>query len=195
MNNKKKLVKENWKSALLIENASIQDAMLNIEKTSLKISIIVDEENKLIGTVSDGDIRRGLLDGLSLTSNINKIINKNPLFVKSNLSNEEVTKLMKSTSLFQIPIVDKNLRVVGMHLLNENSETKIKENIVLIMAGGMGDVLSGIISSFMAQKMTLFNAACLGVYLHAEAADEYADALGENGLTPTDVLEIIKELV
>lgn len=138
MNNKKKLVKENWKSALLTENASIQDAMLNIEKTSLKISIIVDEENKLIGTVSDGDIRRGLLDGLSLTSNINKIINKNPLFVKSNLSNEEVTKLMKSTSLFQIPIVDKNLRVVGMHLLNENSETKIKENIVLIMAGGMG---------------------------------------------------------
>ena len=43
--------------------------------------------------------------------------------------------------------------------------------------------------------MTLFNAACLGVDLHAEAADEYADALGENGLTPTDVLEIIKELV
>ena len=61
--------------------------------------------------------------------------------------------------------------------------------------GGMGDVLSGIISSFVAQKMTLFNAACLGVDLHAEAADEYADALGENGLTPTDVLEIIKELV
>ena len=61
--------------------------------------------------------------------------------------------------------------------------------------GGMGDVLSGIISSFVAQKMTLFNAACLGVDLHAEAADEYADTLGENGLTPTDVLEIVKELV
>ena len=61
--------------------------------------------------------------------------------------------------------------------------------------GGMGDVLSGIISSFVAQKMTLFNAACLGVDLHAEAADEYAGALGENGLTPTDVLEIVKELV
>ena len=61
--------------------------------------------------------------------------------------------------------------------------------------GGMGDVLSGIISGFVAQKMTLFNAACLGVDLHAEAADEYADTLGENGLTPTDVLEIVKELV
>ena len=61
--------------------------------------------------------------------------------------------------------------------------------------GGMGDVLSGIISSFMAQKMMLFDAACLGVDLHAEAADQYADALGENGLTPTDVLELVKELV
>lgn len=61
--------------------------------------------------------------------------------------------------------------------------------------GGMGDVLSGIISSFVAQKMTLLNAACLGVDLHAQAADEYADALSENSLTPTDVLEIVKELV
>ena len=61
--------------------------------------------------------------------------------------------------------------------------------------GGMGDVLSGIISSFVAQKMTLLNAACLGVDLHAEAADEYADALSETSLTPTDVLEIVKELV
>ena len=61
--------------------------------------------------------------------------------------------------------------------------------------GGMGDVLSGIISSLVAQKMTPLNAACLGVELHSQAADEYADALGENGLTPTDVLEIVKELV
>ena len=61
--------------------------------------------------------------------------------------------------------------------------------------GGMGDVLSGIISSFIAQKMTLLDAACLGVELHAEAADEYSEAIGINSLTPTDVLDIIKELI
>ena len=61
--------------------------------------------------------------------------------------------------------------------------------------GGMGDVLSGIISSFIAQKMSLLNAACLGVDLHAEAGDTYAELVGQNGLTPTDVIEIVKELV
>ena len=61
--------------------------------------------------------------------------------------------------------------------------------------GGMGDVLSGIISSFIAQKMTLLNAACLGVELHAEAADEYSNVIGMNSLTPTDLLDIVKELI
>ena len=61
--------------------------------------------------------------------------------------------------------------------------------------GGMGDVLSGIISSFIAQKMTLLNAACLGVELHAEAADEYSNVIGMNSLTPTDLFDLVKELI
>ena len=61
--------------------------------------------------------------------------------------------------------------------------------------GGMGDVLSGIISGLIAQKMSLLEAACLGVDLHAEAGDEYASAIGQRGLIPTDIIEIIKELI
>ena len=61
--------------------------------------------------------------------------------------------------------------------------------------GGMGDVLSGIISGLIAQKMSLLDAACLGVDLHAEAGDEYASAIGQRGLIPTDIIEIVKELI
>lgn len=62
-------------------------------------------------------------------------------------------------------------------------------------SGGMGDVLSGIISSLVAQKLSLLESACLGVNLHAEAGDEYAEAIGQRGLIPSDVIEIVKELI
>ena len=62
-------------------------------------------------------------------------------------------------------------------------------------SGGMGDVLSGIISSLVAQKLSLLESACLGVDLHAEAGDEYAEAIGQRGLIPSDIIEIVKELV
>ncbi len=62
-------------------------------------------------------------------------------------------------------------------------------------SGGMGDVLSGVISSLVAQKMNLIDASCLGVDLHAEAGDLYAENFGEISLTPADVIEVIKELL
>ena len=111
---------------------------------------------------------------------------------KENIKKNRIKSAIKISKKFSAVVV----------LKGKNSVICLKDKYFIcekgnagMATGGMGDVLSGIISSFVAQKMTLFNAACLGVDLHAEAADEYVDALGENGLTPTDVLEIIKELV
>ena len=111
---------------------------------------------------------------------------------KENIKKNRIKSAIKISKKFSAVVV----------LKGKNSVVSWKDKYFIcekgnagMATGGMGDVLSGIISSFVAQKMTPLNAACLGVELHAEAADEYADALGENGLTPTDVLEIVKELV
>ena len=111
---------------------------------------------------------------------------------KENIKKNRIKSAIKISKKFSAVVV----------LKGKNSVICLKDKYFIcekgnagMATGGMGDVLSGIISSFVAQKMTPLNAACLGVELHAEAADEYADVLGENGLTPTDVLEIVKELV
>ena len=111
---------------------------------------------------------------------------------KENIKKNRIKSAIKISKKFSAVVV----------LKGKNSVICLKDKYFIcekgnagMATGGMGDVLSGIISSLVAQKMTPLNAACLGVELHSQAADEYADALGENGLTPTDVLEIVKELV
>ena len=146
-------------------------------------------------------------DGLNL---LPKFIKKLPLPKKivltphvgeaSILLNTSKEKIKKNRVLSAKRISKKYSAVVV--LKGENSIICWKDNYFIcekgnagMATGGMGDVLSGIISSFIAQKMTLLDAACLGVELHAEAADEYSEAIGINSLTPTDVLDIIKELI
>ena len=111
---------------------------------------------------------------------------------KENIKKNRIKSAIKISKKFSAVVVLKGKNSV---ICSKDKYFICEKGNAGMATGGMGDVLSGIISGFVAQKMTLFNAACLGVDLHAEAADEYADALGENGLTPTDVLEIIKELV
>ena len=66
----------NWKNSILEPSTIIKDALLNLEKTASQIIFICKKNNKFIGTVTDGDIRRGLLKGLSLKDKILKITNK-----------------------------------------------------------------------------------------------------------------------
>ncbi len=131
-------INKKWQSSLLKIDSSIKDVMKNLDQTSLKIAIIIDDDNKLAGTISDGDIRRGLLNHLDINSNIEKIINKNPLYVKSDFNHEDILELMKTSSLHQIPIVDKNKRVIGIHLINQENTVQELNNTILIMAGGRG---------------------------------------------------------
>ena len=69
----------NWKDTLINPNASIYDAIAIIDKGSLQIAVVVDNNNKLLGTITDGDVRRGLLKGIKLSDKINSIVNTNPI--------------------------------------------------------------------------------------------------------------------
>ena len=58
---------ETWQKAILSNNVSIEDAVINLNNSSLKIILVVDNNNKFEGTITDGDIRRGLLKGLNFS--------------------------------------------------------------------------------------------------------------------------------
>jgi dTDP-glucose pyrophosphorylase len=125
-------------SATLPLTSTIQDAVRNLDRSGLQITLIVSEGCILLGTVTDGDIRRGLLRGFSLTSDVQSILNREPFVVPPELNPETVLHLMQANKLHQMPVVDGSRRVVGLHLWADLLAPAPRSNLVVVMAGGRG---------------------------------------------------------
>ena len=119
--------------------SSIRDAIGIIEAASVQIALVVNEDGKLLGTVTDGDIRRGLLRGLSLSSPVMKVMSSQPTTATVGTSRSELLNLMTTKLIKQIPLLDDAGRVVGLESLDNLLRGPAKkDNPALIMAGGLG---------------------------------------------------------
>ena len=124
----------NWKSLSLAVDGTIKDAICILDKESQKIVLIIDNDDKLIGTVTDGDIRRGILNKIGLNNCITDVMQKSPLYAYDTDSDDFVTVLMKKNGIYNIPILDSSDTVVGLKTLKNGK----KDNVIFIMAGGFG---------------------------------------------------------
>lgn len=122
-------------------SASIRKALQVIDNGAMKIALVVDENDRLIGTLTDGDIRRGLLDGLDLNSSIDSLVFKVPTIAKITDAKEEILKLAVSKKIHQVPIVDEDGKVVGLQEIEELIKPSQKQNKVILMVGGVGSRL------------------------------------------------------
>ena len=122
----------------LKQNATIKEALGIIDSGAMQIALVVDDNDKLIGTLTDGDIRRGILRGLDLDSSIETIVFKEPAVAKISSTKEEILKIALSKKLHQIPIVDDNGIVLDLKEIEELVEPKIKTNRVILLVGGLG---------------------------------------------------------
>jgi dTDP-glucose pyrophosphorylase len=127
-----------WHKALLTAKATLHQAICCLDESSLQIVIVVAEDGRLLGTLTDGDIRRGLLRGLEMSSTIESIIHRDPLVVPPQWSRETVLQLMQANKVHQLPVVDANRFVVGLHLWVELLVPIKRSNVMVIMAGGRG---------------------------------------------------------
>ena len=141
------------KSYLLNLNNKIKEALIRLEKNQGKCLIVVDKNNILKGTLTDGDVRRALLVGADINSSIKRYIRKNPYFIKNLKSKikthqfegrarQEIIKKTKNDHIDIIPVTDKNKKVRDLIFskdLNKISlNNKLKHIPTLIMAGGKG---------------------------------------------------------
>ena len=136
--NSKEIPTEPWRKALLHGEVTVQQAIRNLNDTALKITLVVSLDGTLLGTVTDGDIRRGLLRGLDLNSPLTSIIKHEPLVVPQEMSRDMVLQLMQANKVQQLPVVDENRRVVGLHLRDLLMVPGQHDNLMVIMAGGQG---------------------------------------------------------
>ena len=129
---------KNIKNIKLKQNATIKEALGIIDSGAMQIALVVDDNDKLLGTLTDGDIRRGILRGLDLDSSIETIVFKEPAIAKISSTKEEILKIALSKKLHQIPIVDDNGIVLDLKEIEELVEPKIKTSRVILMVGGLG---------------------------------------------------------
>jgi dTDP-glucose pyrophosphorylase len=132
------------KYALITEEKSIREAIEQLNENGLQILLVVDSEKVLLGTITDGDVRRSLLNNITLDKPLTRIMNKNPKFVYEG-EKEKARVLMVKHKLKTIPVVDELKRVVDLVLIADIIEDKekfsLKSNPIFIMAGGKGSRL------------------------------------------------------
>ncbi len=132
------------KHALITEEKTIRQAIEQLNENRLQILLVVSSDQVLLGTVTDGDIRRSILNNISLDKPIVRIMNKNPKFIYEG-ETQKARDLMLKYKLKNIPVVDEARTVVDLVLIEDILETKekirLKDNQVLIMAGGKGSRL------------------------------------------------------
>ena len=130
-----------WHKAILNSSSLIKDSIANLNETGLRIVLVVNNENSFVGTISDGDIRRGLLSGLSIEDSIDTIIHSDALIVPPGFTKDSALKLMELNQIFQIPIISDNKKILGMYTRDNISHITEVDNIMVIMAGGIGSRL------------------------------------------------------
>lgn len=127
-----------WKSVILTPESTIRDAMRVIDKAALRIGLVSDEEQKLLGTVTDGDIRRGLLASGDMDDSVVTVMNANPIIIKPSHTRQQRIDIMDKYDVLVLPVVDDNNYLVGLETLHQILQPKKRDNPVFIMAGGFG---------------------------------------------------------
>lgn len=128
----------NWKAVILKPEDTIENAISILETEALRVVLVADERRRLLGTVTDGDIRRALISHNPMSDRLDLIMNTDPIAASVNDDKESMLSLMKSESILQLPIVDHNKEIVGLETIQHLLTQSKLDNPVFLMAGGFG---------------------------------------------------------
>jgi dTDP-glucose pyrophosphorylase/predicted transcriptional regulator len=127
----------NWKNILIPPSATIAETIAVIDKGAMQFALVVDTKNKLLGVVTDGDIRRALISHLSMDIAIEQVMNDAPFTAELGITRSRLLHLMNTKGLLAIPIIDNGI-LVGLETLQKIVERTHYDNPVFLMAGGFG---------------------------------------------------------
>jgi hypothetical protein len=129
---------KNWKKTFVAPSTSIKDAIRTLESSGMQISLVVDQKKCLLGALTDGDIRRAILKGISLEKPVEEAMNKNPTVAHPEDDRDHILTIMRSQLLHHIPIVNKEGVVVGLETVDQFYFGGMEDNWIVLMAGGLG---------------------------------------------------------
>lgn len=132
---------KDWKKVLISETTPIREAIEIIDAGALQIALVVDRDLRLLGTITDGDVRRGILKGIALEEPATRIMNKQPTVAYELENRDQILNRLRQKALHQVPVLDHAGCLVGLEILENLLRPQCRENLVVIMAGGLGSRL------------------------------------------------------
>ena len=168
---------KNIEDIIVKESTSILAVLQIIDKSSKQLAIVVDDNQKLLGTISDGDIRRALLKNISLNESVKNIYFKNPTVANINNTKEEIINLCKIKKIHQIPIIDDVGNLLGLEILDELISKDKKNNKVILMVGGLGTRLRPLTDDTPKPMLKVGNKPILETIVEKFAEYGYADII------------------
>ena len=130
-----------WEQTLVGPETTLREALETIDRGGCQIALVVDAERRLLGTLSDGDARRGLLRGLGLADKVTDAMHKTPTCATLGQDRHAILATMRRLGLHQVPVLDATGKVVGLETVDDYLATPAREHWVVIMAGGLGSRL------------------------------------------------------
>lgn len=130
-----------WERTLVGPQTTLRDALTVIDEVGSQMALVVDAQRRLLGTLSDGDARRGLLKGLQLSDAVATAMHLKPTVARADESRQSILATMRRDGLHQMPVVNAAGIVVGMEVVDDFLTAPVRSNWVVIMAGGIGQRL------------------------------------------------------
>jgi dTDP-glucose pyrophosphorylase len=130
-----------WQTLKLPPDASLREAIQVIDRGGLQIALLVDADGRLLGTITDGDVRRAILRGVTLDASARTVMNASPTVSRPGEDREALIATMQARQLHRIPLVDAAGKLTGLASLDELIRPERRDNIVVLMAGGIGSRL------------------------------------------------------
>jgi dTDP-glucose pyrophosphorylase len=132
---------KNWQNTLIAPSLTLREALQTINDVGCQMALVVDKDRRLLGTLSDGDARRALLRGVTLDTPVSEAMHTTPTVVHNHDDLETRLGLIRRRGLHQLPIVDSRGHVVGLEVVDDYLQVPAREELVVIMAGGLGSRL------------------------------------------------------
>jgi dTDP-glucose pyrophosphorylase len=195
-----------WPDALITPETSILDAIKNLDRTALQICLVVDGARRLLGTVTDGDIRRGILRGVKLEEPVTAIMNDKPVVTNDTTPPHERLALMRSRKLRHIALVDSAGILVDVESESDLHAPGALPNWAILMVGGLGTRLHPLTSTtpkpllpvggrplLETILMQLANAGFQQVFLAVNyMADKFQEAFGDGSRLGLNIAYLVE---
>lgn len=130
--------KHNWHQTLIPVHTTILNAIQLMDTVSLRVLMVINPDQQLLGIITDGDIRRYLLKQASLSETVDQVMNIAAVTATLSDTRSQLLHKMQLHEIMHLPILDHDNKIVGLETFESLFSEKVMDNDVIFMAGGLG---------------------------------------------------------